>query len=301
MKKIFLFSLGSLVVSFCLAACSSPKSTAHEIQAPVHEVPEAPAPVPVEEPPKPKEFRISDSRIVVNSDYKIRLLIDQQWQEFFGSLPSGDLTDRKINLASPMNLKAQLTCLNTDCSKSRVMLVREDPKRKEFARRALLQFEYFKMRTVGTEVLRDCQAPIFFEYELQDLIGERLDILYSIEQLRSISEITATSSDLGAWREGVAADSASGKSSRSLLIELSVNDQTVLTLTDSVLDGAAFQIVKNDRHLKAERISYGIGDAASLETLNHMVFHFPLPLPQNPRHEICYSMPLNPHLFPAPL
>ncbi|MGZ5280031.1 MAG: hypothetical protein ACXWC9_08820 [Pseudobdellovibrionaceae bacterium] len=301
MKKNFLLGLGSFAILFCLSACSSPESSVHQVQDSVNEVPEGPTPVPVEEPPTPKEFRISDSRIVVSSDYKVRLLIDQQWQEFFGALPSGDLTDRKITLASPENLKAQLTCLNADCNKSRVMLLREDPKRKESVRRALLQFEYFKLRTVGSQILRDCQAPIFFDYELQDLIGERMEIMYSIEQLKSISEITATSSDLGAWREGIAEDAASKKSSRSLLIELSVQDQVLLTLTDSVLDGVSFEILKNDRHLKAERISYGMGDSASLDTLNHMVFHFPLPLPENPRHELCYSMPLNPHILPAPL
>ncbi len=298
-----LFIAEALLLAVFLTACDSSKFSKVENQMPVAEkTPQTSdkseqAPMTDQVPVIPvAPILISGCRLFIQDKYQVRLMIDDQWQEFSAALPTQDLTNQIIPLGSAADLNAQLTCLNKTCSQSMVQLKKVDPSTRSVVAEAVLHFEQDKLLVVGPEILRDCQEPVFFDYEMNQLIGNQREVLYSLEQLQQTTEVILTFTDLESQQTNALSDTSAGRKASSFRVELSAGDRSLLTVADSGRGDSSFEFVQNERHLHPDGMTYEMTSGEQGHLLQQMTFHFQLT--SNPRvQSICYRMPLNPQIL----
>lgn len=256
-----------------LVACGKSDSAPHE------EIP-SPPPAARTELPAPRLFEISDSYLRVGPGYRLNLLVDAEWTSFFAELPSDDLTGFESTLVTGAGFRASLVCLNQDCSHSNVDVTHEE-KTSSFV------FRSQKMRAIAGELQRDCEVPIFFDYELERIFAQLPQVELDLQYLRELKPIRVTHVKSKTWN---------GDEKESLRAEMAVDD-TTFELADDRMPKKLHRLkAKGATPLYAKTFSYGWSGEGSGQMLTYIRAHYPWK-GDGSMKELCYQTHFIPELL----
>lgn len=271
MKHIIIKSTLTVFFTFGIFSCGASKNTAS-----------VPAAVTQKEIQKDSEqttlkpITIIDSRVRINKNYELQIFAANNWHKFLTILPKMDLTQHEFDMATTSNMNAQLKCLNSRCSKSKISLQAKSSQHQLF-------IEQSKSIPMGGEFLKNCEVPLFFDYEFDELIGDNADLKKEIKSFAGIDKIEITSAQIDTATESHEMVNVS----RRVRFRFSNGGKTVFTTDNPSVEAANISLMAKPsygRYLKEVSLS-SVGQRSD-RRFDSVKFHFPL----SNGDEICYHM-----------
>lgn len=224
--------------------------------------------------------KIKEARLQLDEGYRVQVLIDEKWEELVFSLGRGDLSSYEAQPStSQSGLDTKLKCLNEDCSKSRITL-------SDHERTSTLEFQRWVLQPALGEVQIDCELPVFFDYELDDYLGESSPIRYSIESLKTVRSVLSTSTQIKSWDQ---------TESSSLVFNLFDEDTAYLTLASDPAISNGTLSVEHGQNTYFDRVSYEMAEFSDMQVPKFMTFKYLRDPSQG--GQICYRISLIPELI----
>lgn len=222
---------------------------------------------------------IMATQIAIDDLFSIKMKIGENWQEFSSRLPTGkDLRGFEAKLLSSSSLQANLKCENQDCTTSKIWVSNGE-------KTTFIEMQQIMFFALPGEIQRNCETPIFFDYELKDIPNVR-EIQENISQLSKISLVQATFSQITLWNQ---------EKLKSVRLDLFAGKREFMTIhEDNIADRNTLPLTPNMR-LSAQTVSYGAIGQHATSTIEYLKFHFQTDA--NSTRELCYHLPLFPEMI----
>lgn len=234
--------------------------------------PEIPIPIVVRAP------NVSDTLVSIHDFFVLKMKVENEWEEFSYRLPNGDLSGLQVNLLSTSTLQTTLKCENQDCTTSKIWI-------SDGEKTTTVQLQQIMLFALPGELQRNCEIPVFFDYELRTIpnIGQ---IQKNIAELKKVSLVLATFSHITLWNrqefKSTRLDLFSGNRELMTLNEENIADRNIIHLTPS-------------SKLSAQTVSYGLIGQGPRTSIDHIKFHFSIG--HGSTKELCYHLPLIPEVI----
>lgn len=277
MKHIINFAI-SVFFTFAMFSCGKSKSTEsipavvkrEEIQS-------------EDKKQSSQPLAIIDSQVKINDNYELQILASDNWYKFKTVLPKTDLTEQEFEMTTTSELDAKLKCLNSRCSKSEINVQSGSSQHQ-------LHIEQLKVIPVGGEFLKNCELPLFFEYEFDELIGDNAEFKNELKTFAKIDQLEITSARIGTLTENHEEVSVRQR----MHFKFSSGNKTFLTADSSSVERQNISLMKTmPRHRYLKKVSVNSVGSLSGRKFDWVRFHFPL----NNRNEICYHMSVIPKVL----
>lgn len=226
---------------------------------------------------------IIDSQVRINDNYELQIFASNNWYKFKTALPKIDLTEQEFAMATASNLNAKLKCLDRRCSKSEINVQSSSSQHQ-------LHIEQLKVIPVGGEFLKNCELPLFFDYEFDELTGDNAELKNELKSFTKIDQLEITSARIGTLTES---NEEIGVRQR-MHFKFSSGRRIFLTADSSSLERqniSLMQTMPHHRYLK--KVSINSVGSSTERSFDWVRFHFPL----NNGNEICYHMSVIPKVL----
>jgi hypothetical protein len=140
--------------------------------------------------------KVTAVQMILDSQLKLRIRFGEVWSDFSVLLPEGNLTQKNFSMNSVSDVQASILCESVNCSHANVSLEHK-------GKRATLSVRQMKLVPGNVELQRNCSTPLFFSYELDDLLDGSPRVQEYIDRLDGVSELSTTISHVSSWDAGV--------------------------------------------------------------------------------------------------
>lgn len=231
----------------------------------------------------PQSLAIVDSHVRINDNYELQIFAANNWHKFKTALPKTDLTEQEFAMKTTSDLNAKLKCLDARCSKSEINVQSRSSQHQ-------LHIEQLKVVPIGGEFLKNCEAPLFFEYEFDELIGDNEQFKKELKNFAKIDQLEITSARIGTLRE----NQEMANVSQRVHFRFSTGNKTFLSADAPLVEAQNISLmVTTPRHGYLKKVSVNSVGSSSNRSFDWVRFHFPL----NNRKEICYHMSVIPKIL----
>lgn len=231
----------------------------------------------------PQPMAIVDSYVRINDNYELQIFAANNWYKFKTALPKMDLTEQEFAMKTTSELNAKLKCLDARCSKSEINVQSRSSQHQ-------LRIEQLKVIPIGGEFLKNCEVPLFFDYEFDELIGDNEQFKKELKSFAKIDQLEITSARIGALTENHEEVSVRQR----MHFRFSADNKTFLTADSSSIERQNISLMKTmSRHRYLKKVSVNSVGSRSERSFDWVRFHFPL----NNGNEICYHMSIIPKVL----
>jgi len=233
--------------------------------------------------PQPKPITIVDSHVKINDHYELQILAANNWYKFKSVLPKMDLTQQEFKMTTTSDLNAKLKCLDSHCSKSEISVLSTSSQHR-------LHIEQLKVIPIGGEFLKNCELPLFFDYEFDELIGDNEEFKKELKSYVKIDQLEITFAQIDTARENQEMVNVSQRAH----FRFSAGNKTLFTADSPLVETQNISLrAMRPHHRYLKKVSLNSVGDFSERNFDWVRFHFPL----NNRDEICYHMSVIPQIL----
>lgn len=232
--------------------------------------------------PSPQPIVIADSQVKINDHYELQIFAANNWYKFVTALPEMDLTQQEFKMTTTSDLNAKLKCLDSHCSKSEISVLSTSGQHQ-------LHIEQLKAIPIGGEFLKNCELPLFFEYEFDELIGNNTEFKKALKNFAMIDQLEITFAQIGTLRE----NQEMANISQRVRFKFSTGNKTLFTTDIPSVKTKNNSLVARLHHRYLKKVSLNPVESRSDRSFDWVRFHFPL----NSGNEICYHMSIIPQIL----
>lgn len=226
---------------------------------------------------------ILDSQVRINDNYELQIFAANNWYKFKTALPKVDLTEQEFEMRTTSNLNARLKCLDARCSKSEISVLSRSSQHQ-------LYIEQLKVIPVGGEFLKNCELPLFFDYEFDELIGDNPQLKTELKKYAAIDQLEITASRVGTVRE----NNEQVNVNERLHFRFLSGNKTLFAADSSAVESQNISLlVTKPRSRYLKKVSVNSVGSRSRRSFDWVRFHFPL----NGKNETCYHMSVIPKVL----